>query len=391
MYLMLIYIPKGDNMEYNWSNTDIEREIDKLLIMSKEEKDLVKRSYYLRIIDQMKSVFIDNKDVIIPNNQKMNEIIYSFKFYGRYYSLIDLYHLILDGYADQTTKLVRAYDSIDNPELFDYGYITHDDALTMNYDFFHNMDEEIFKYFEILYKDRYKSIKFSKDDPTLKQAKADGYCIFIDVVCKNFININDSIGLTKVVDLAHECGHAIANLLIRNIYDTRDDFLTEMASLFFQLAFHNDIGEKIDTFENTLLQFEQMNYFNYEANLLLYHSQLIESWQHNKYNVSPDFYRYLKNKYQLKRPDIKESLNISIGSKGIYIIGYMIALELLHIYKDNKKEALSILKQMLIKARFSDSLDIISQFMPCFPNINLEIQQLHDKMKQEFIKKKILN
>lgn len=387
---MLIYIPKGDTMKYNWSNTDIENEIDKLLIMSKEEKDLVKRSYYLRIVDQMKSVFIGYKDVIIPNNQKMNEIINSFNFYGRYYSLIDLYNLILDDYAEQTTKLVRAYDSIDNPELFDYRYITHDDALTMNYDFFHNMDEEIFKYFEILYKERYKSIKFSKDDSTLSQYKVDGYCIFIDVVCKNFININDTIGLSKVVDLAHECGHAVANLFIENIYDTRDNFLTEMASLFFELAFHNDIGEKIDTFENTLLQFEKMNYFNCEANLLLYHSQLIESWQHNKYNVSPDFYRYLKNKYQLRRTDIKESLNISIETDGPYIISYMVALELLHIYKDNKKEAMNILKQMLIKIKNNDSLDIVSEFIPNFDNLNLEIGQLHDKIEREFIKKKIL-
>lgn len=377
-------------MKYNWCYNDIEKEINKLSVMAQEEKDLIKKSYYLRVIDQVSCLLVNNKDVRITNNQKMNEIINSFNYYRRYYSLIDLYNSILNKYNKKTEKIVSTYDSIEEPELFDYKYITHDEALTLNYEFFSKIDEEIFKYFEILYKDRYKSIKFSKDDSTLSQYKVDGYCIFIDVVCKNFININDTIGLSKVVDLAHECGHAVANLFIENIYDTRDNFLTEMASLFFELAFHNDIGEKIDTFENTLLQFEKMNYFNCEANLLLYHSQLIESWQHNKYNVSPDFYRYLKNKYQLRRTDIKESLNISIETDGPYIISYMVALELLHIYKDNKKEAMNILKQMLIKIKNNDSLDIVSEFIPNFDNLNLEIGQLHDKIEREFIKKKIL-
>lgn len=377
-------------MKYNWCYNDIEKEINKLSVMAQEEKDLIKKSYYLRVIDQVSCLLVNNKDVRITNNQKMNEIINSFNYYRRYYSLIDLYNSILNKYNKKTEKIVSTYDSIEEPELFDYKYITHDEALTLNYEFFSKIDEEIFKYFNILYKDRYKSIKFSKNDPTLRDAKDDGNCLFIDGVCKNFININDIQGLSKVVNLAHECGHAVANLFIENIYDVKDDFLTELASIFFELAFHNDIGENIDSFENTLLQFEKMNYFNYISDSLLCHQELIESWKYNEYNVSTNFYRYLKDKYKLKKYDVKECLNTNIETDGPYIISYMVALELLHIYKDNKKEAMNILKQMLIKIKNNDSLDIVSEFIPNFDNLNLEIGQLHDKIEREFIKKKIL-
>lgn len=377
-------------MKYNWCYNDIEKEINKLSVMAKEEKDLIKKSYYLRVIDQVSCLLANNKDVRITNNQKMNEIINSFNYYGRYYSLIDLYNSTLYKYNKKTERIVNTYDSIEEPELFDYRYITHDEALALNYEFFSKTDEEIFKYFNILYKDRYKSIKFSKNGPTLRDAKDDGNCLFIDGVCKNFININDIQGLSKVVNLAHECGHAVANLFIGNIYDVKDDFLTELASIFFELAFHNDIGENIDSFENTLLQFEKMNYFNYISDSLLCHQELIESWKYNEYNVSTNFYRYLKDKYKLKKYDVKECLNTNIETSGPYIISYMVALELLHIYKDNKKEAMNILKKMLIKIKNNDSLDIISEFIPNFDNLNLEIGQLHDKIKREFIKKKIL-
>lgn len=377
-------------MKYNWSYDDIENELAKLTILSKKELDLVKRSYYLRVIDQVRCLLVNNKDIIITNNQKMNGIINSFNYYRRYYALIDWYNLILDGYAKKTEQIVKWYDAIEEPEQFDYEYITHEDALTMNYDFFHNIDEEFSKYFSILYKDRYKSIKFSKDDYLLERDQSDGHCIFIDVVNKNFIKVNDTVGLSKVVNLSHECGHAVANLFMQDIYDIHDDFLTELASQFFELAFQTDIGENIDPFENTLLQFEKMNFYNYIANSLLFHQELIESWQNNGYNVSPLFYRYLKNKYQLTRETVKESLNISIESDGPYIISYMVALELLHIYKDNKKEALNILKRILVKSKTCDSLDIISQFIPNFTYFNVEIGQLHDKITKEFVKKKIM-
>lgn len=378
-------------MKYSWNYDDVNKEIDKLLIMAQEEKDLIKKSYYLRVIDQVKCLLVNNKEVIITNNQKMNEIINSFNYYGRYYSLIELYNLIVACYNEKTEEIVNAYNSLDEPELFDYEYIPHDEVLSMNYEFFSNMDQELFDCFKKIYKERYSSIKFTKNDQTLKDAKDDGNCLFIDVVRKNFININDSKGLSKAVNLAHECGHAVANLFIGNIYDVRDEFLGELASIFFEMAFHNDIGENIDSFENTLLQFEKMNYFNYISDSLLCHQELIESWQYNEYNVSSDFYRYLKDKYKLKRYDAKECLNINIESEGPYVISYMVALELLHIYKDNKNEALNILKKMLIKSKINDSLDIISEFIPSFDNLNLEIGQLHDKINKEFIKKKILN
>lgn len=378
-------------MKYNWDYDDINREIAKLAIMVQEEKDLIKKSYYLRVIDQVKCLLVNNKEVIVSNNQRMNEIINSFNYYGRYYSLIEVYNFVVSCYDSKTEEIVNAYNSINEPELFDYEYITNDEVLAMNYEFFSNIDQELFNYFKELYKDRYSSIKFTKNDPILTDDKSDGNCLFIDVVRKNFINVNDSQGLSKAVNLAHECGHAIVNLFIGNIYDIRDDFLIEMASIFFELAFHNDIGDNIDSFENTLLQFEKMNYFNYTADSLLYHKELIESWEYNDYNVSTDFYHYLKSKYGLSRNTVKDCLKTSIESEGPYIISYMVALELLHIYKDNKKEALNMLKKILIKSKSNDSLDIISEFIPSFDNLNLEIAQLHDKIKKEFIKKKILN
>ena len=187
-------------MKYNWDYDDINREIAKLAIMVQEEKDLIKKSYYLRVIDQVKCLLVNNKEVIVSNNQRMNEIINSFNYYGRYYSLIEVYNFVVSCYDSKTEEIVNAYK-----------YITNDEVLAMNYEFFSNIDQELFNYFKELYKDRYSSIKFTKNDPILTDDKSDGNCLFIDVVRKNFINVNDSQGLSKAVNLAHECGHAIVN------------------------------------------------------------------------------------------------------------------------------------------------------------------------------------
>lgn len=128
-------------------------------------------------------------------------------YYERIYSLIEIFNARNSTHEDELNLI------IDNCKDFERNrtYFHHEDALTIVHDFFKNTDSEIFKYFLELYKNRCNLIKFSVD-PYFVSNEVIGNYFFVDIVRKNFIYVEDCVGIDKLVTLAHECGHAIAHL-----------------------------------------------------------------------------------------------------------------------------------------------------------------------------------
>lgn len=375
-------------MEFKWDNKNIEKDIMKLEKKAQQEINLEKKYYYLKIINYTKSILQSEKiSTIRPYKTKLETIINlnsNYLYKERYYDLINIFYNNIKKNRELLATTLENCDKIGN--LSTSGYIENEDALTIMQEFFKNNSGDLYKYFKEIYEKRHETIRFSLTDICFEQFGLDGCCTYIDILRKNYILIRNDEGISKLVNLAHECGHAISNLYYpKSVYNRPDEFLAEVPSIFFELVFNYETGKQIDSFESSLLNIEKIEYFSQIAYNLEQHKAIINEWEKNNYKIDNNMYQALKEKNKLTRTQINDSINTDIESDGQYITGYMTALELFSIYKQDKKSALQLLKK-LIKQDEKDSIGLLMKYIT-FDNIEKEIEIQETEMNKELLKK----
>ena len=365
-------------MEYNWTEQDIEKDLKK--IKSKlDKKNPREKNYYLKVINYvncaLKTKRLPSLNITLTRQEKVNKIAEEFYIYERLYPLIETLSRMQEKYDSIMESIIAEIDIEKS-----FTYINHEEALTIIHDFFKGTDDEIFKYFLKIYKNRYKLIKFV-DEELLEECRG-GSCIFVDIVKKNYITVADKKGISKTSILAHEIGHAIASLYkSRYMYNTKDHFLDELESLFFELAFLELEAPKIDEFDSAKENFFSLYRFSDDAKNIARHKQIITSLENYEYKLEKNSFEELRKK-NIKKQDIITSLDTSIEDCGTYITSYIVALELLEIYKQDKISALQILKKM-ISMRNKDSLEVIETFFKEFNNIESGIITINNNMQKQ--------
>ena len=88
--------------------------------------------------------------------------------------------------------------------------------------------------------------------------------------------------------------------------------------------------------------------------------------QFNKFNKK--FIKEVNNKMNLSKKDIKETIDVHFYHQGDYAISYIMALELLYIYKHNKKEAIELLKELMYRLPMNNNVSEISTYLK--PNVH---------------------
>lgn len=369
---MIVYITKvGYIMKYNWSNDDIKNDIKLLKEMLDKEESLTKKAKYLEIIDLVNNLLYDEVlsklNIKTLNSNIMFDMCSSINSNNRYYLLNNLFYNESKDYLDKIN-----YDCNIN---YNYINITNEDVLTIIHDHYKSLDNELYKLFMKLYNNRYKSIKFSDEIESYFSNYSDGYCMYINILDKNYINISDCDGVAKLINTAHEIGHAVSYFYNPSFALNKNDiFLSEIASLFFELIITNDVASIIDSYDaslNNIITLEE--YYRY-SKLLSLHNNLVNVWLNNNGKVDNKFYQNIKNKYKLTRNIVKESISLRIDIDGVYSIDYMLALSLLNIYKKDKEKAIYILKQIINSS--NDSFYTINKYMPNISNFKEEVNNI---------------
>ena len=83
--------------------------------------------------------------------------------------------------------------------------------------------------------------------------------------------------------------------------------------------------------------------------------------QLNKFNRH--FVDEVNKNLNFKKGEIKGIIDTNLYTDGNYPIGYIMALELLYIYKHNKKEALELLKELMYRLPLDNKVDEISKYL----------------------------
>ena len=84
-----------------------------------------------------------------------------------------------------------------------------------------------------------------------------------------------------------------------------------------------------------------------DLNILNWQRVVVNLWKDNNYAYNRELLKTLKEKTGLTQNVVKNILNTSITDNGTYIFSYAIAVKLFRIYKQDKKEAIRLLKKII--------------------------------------------
>ena len=330
-----------------WTYDDIKKDIDGSRKIIDLEKNIHKKELYKYILDKTEEeIFCTMTDSLLPNDtlkSSMFNLKNSYIANNRYYEIINKFGNIIKQNEKLFDECFNIYCNLDDIE---YANISNRQCIDMVSSIFLNMDNKFSKLYSEFYKNIYSSVRFTNDDNELHGI--DGFCIYIGLLDKSYILVRDDIGVAKPISLAHECGHMLSyKFNAEKSYKRKDEFLTEVSSLFFEMIYTYENAYNYDSLNTSLFNLEKYYFMLSECNKLLFHKYIIDEWTSNNYEINKILYSNIKNKNNINRKEFIDIVRSNIDFNGKYIIGYVVALYLLHIYKEDKNSAFMLLRIML--------------------------------------------
>ncbi len=360
---------------YSWTHKDIYKHLDTLEQLARIETDISKKCYYLETVNSIRQIL--KRDEIMCNEditQDMTSILMSissdYYYNQRYYEIIKDFYDIVSVYNEQYNKLIKKVGTADSK--IERKHYSNEETLTIARDFYRSINSEIYSYFEKMYNERYDTIKFKEEYDELERFSISGFCIFIDIIDKNYILVKDEPGIYKLKNIIHECGHGIANYIYPKASVLRkNDFLSEIPSLFFETLFLLESK----SLEAPLANFTRMDYCYDSAIELSRHEKIVNAWENNMYKVNNKFYKNINKKYNLEPFEVDNSLSTSIDDDGAYIIGQFVVYKLINIYRNDKNLSLELLKK-IIMSQEKDAYEVIGSIISNYDGVDTEISQI---------------
>ena len=385
-------------MKYNWDKEEFIAQRQKLETLYNCEADVKTKVYLQKVMDCSDDLF--NKtfnNFPAPNmskEQRLTDIANSTLIYSRYYSIISSFFSECCELNPQIVSISEQLDKIrknnDFPFLYTGAKLSQSNVLSLVNNFYQGFDEELYAYFLRAYEDRFNFVKFFKNK-IKSNNDCNGYTLFIDGVQKNFIAISETAPIETYACAIHEYGHAIHNLINPQIsYTDNNNFFVEIASIFPEMVAIYENQPNFSPLQQSYYLYSLFLSYYDSAELLCLHTPVINLWKECNFKFNFKFFHELKKYYDIDYKCFKElSCNI-IDDEGIYILSYIISLELFHIYKQDKKRALELFKKILKYPVTDDLLVLFSEDFTLNKYTKVESEITLDKLEKQLEKKKVL-
>ena len=382
-------------MECTWGNKEFAEQLKLLQSMIDQETDTKRKLYLEKVLDESNKIYYETLSPFtrpkVTAKQRMTSIFDSNFSYGRYYSIVRSFFCSMDEHIDAIDAISTKLEDINPDGDFDFidtgAVVSFDETINLVKEFYEGFDSELYQYFLEVYNDKEHSLRSMPlpDDET----KSDGNTLFIDGVRKNFITIYETNPLNTYICGVHEYGHAIANLINPSVpYSDREDLFAEVASIFPELVALYENGFKFDTIQVLYTMYTTLLIYINSAEYLCLHTPIINTWADNKYRMNKKFLEELKHSYNLDEEGLEEAMSTTIEDDGTYVISYMISLELLHIYKEDKKKALELFKKFLKSPSNADILTFVVENIPINQYASEEAKVVLDEFSKELKKRR---
>ncbi len=382
-------------MECNWTRKDFAEQLIKLQELIDSETDLKKRLYLEKVLDTSNKLyyetFVDFPRPKVTAKQRLTSILDSTFAYGRYYSIIKSFFGEVSEHIDTLDKISDKLEKINPDGDFDFmktgANVTTSDTISLVNEFYKRFDSELYQYFLEVYNDREHSLRIVPLPEN--ETKTDGTTLFIDGVRKNFISLYETTPLGTYICGVHEYGHAIANSINPEVsYSDREDLFTEVASIFPELVALYENGFNFETIQILYTMYSTLVTYINSAEYLCLHTPILNTWADNKHVMSKKFFEELEDGYNMDDECFEEALSTTIEDEGIYVISYTVALELLHIYKEDKKKALELFKSFLKYPAKEDILTWVMENIPVNEHASEEAKSILSKFSKELKKRR---
>lgn len=382
-------------MECTWGRKDFAEQLTKLQTLIEQETDIKRRLYLEKVLDMSNKLyyetFIDFPRPKVTAKQRLTSILDSNFMYGRYYSIVRSFFNSISDHIDTIDAISDKLEDINPDGNFDFmntgATVVFEDTINLVRKFYKKFDPELYQYFLEVYNDREHSLR-SMPLPE-GETKTDGTTLFIDGVRKNFISVYETNPLNTYICTVHEYGHAIANLINPEVsYTDREDLFVEVASIFPELVALYENGFSFDTIQVLYSMYTTLVTYVNKAEYLCLHTPIINTWADNKHVMSKKFFDELEESYDMDDDCFEEALATTIEDDGIYVISYIVALELLNMYKKDKKEALELFKRFLKYPAKEDILTFVVENIPINEHSSEEAQIILSKFSKELKKRR---
>ena len=329
-------------------------------LISKTEDEKLKKDYSFFLFQLNQLPLSDKKDNREPLSytKKLRELESLYQDNKDLYKVIIDYHNSLFSDFETIKEVNMKYNTIDYPKQT----YTKKQSVALARNFYQNLDSDFLEIVDDILNKKTLTFRkrFSKD--------YQGMNYFIGGLNKNYIDIRKEGDLSDYLTIVHEFGHAI-----NNIYNPMGfyeyNIFAEFVSIFVELV---AIYEGRNLFNENILVYHTIDDFQFYYGLIeSFHDQkrMIDVMYFNQFNkFNKKFIKEVNNKMNLSKKDIKETIDVHFYHQGDYAISFIMALELLYIYKHNKKEALELLKELMHKLPLNNQMNEVSKYLE--PNVH---------------------
>ena len=240
------------------------------------------------------------------------------------------------------------------PTITDEGFLhkfTKEDALNLTASFYNSLDEDIKKYFDRLFKERFNHLRFTC---SINSILFSGGTFHSNIADETFIVSQYNKTFANILTLIHEYAHAISFQLNRNkMTEVQNDLFCEIEAVFMELV-------AMDYFEKNFPEYKSDIY---ESRLDCYISTISDAISvcdkfefdniFKDFSIDPNKKSFLEMIMLLKR---ETNLNYSqllcifnlpaiVISK--YPLGTLVAIELYKVYEENPNEAFNLYRRII--------------------------------------------
>ena len=281
-------------------------------------------------------------------DRALANIEYDLTMCSKTYSLVAIFSNTLDKLQDKLHEIEEILALRITPEE-DYAKITgatltNNQALSLTNEFYKGFSPNLYPIFASCYAKRANSVRYV--DKIENDLQADS--IFIDIINRYFIDMYKKEHISKLYDFIHEYGHVISFFVNpENLYRINESFLNEVASLFPEVVAQYENKANFDPAQTSFESYVTLVAYTTKANNLVDQKPIVNIWNEHNRTADESYLEYLDTKYKIDQEELESIIDTSIDEEATYIISYMVALELLHIYKEDKERALKIYEHFL--------------------------------------------
>jgi len=245
------------------------------------------------------------------------------------------------------------------------------------HDFYNHLGGEWQKRFNHVYKERHNNFRIHG---------LRSYNVFLPGNKYSYMNLGENVEISTFIDLAHEYAHAITDSMIFRDYEDDGNYpFIELAPQFFELAFGDWIsnsfeGLDIPVAEERLLTIQNDAIY---AEAIVNFTRYIVSIMEDGVNLPTTVAKAIDDiskRLEITKKEARRSIANSKKEELIYLIPYLTAIELYYIYSQDEKEALNILKKIVM-------MEPRERYEEYLRSLGININEHSDEYVQKVLKK----